>query len=143
MNHIYQYILNSFPFLAAWDFYNKHKASLSWDLAVINPPYVRPVPSFSLHLPLSLTTIPGLRCKPLPHLFIAFLSFAHLTSNTARHSRSLLRLVAQHLGPHMVQQRSERGLIDRRSCHGRFVLDRRARSRRSTCAHVGEGRSWW
>ncbi|KAK7472035.1 hypothetical protein VKT23_000146 [Stygiomarasmius scandens] len=25
---------------AAWDFYNKHKSTISWDLVVINPPYV-------------------------------------------------------------------------------------------------------
>lgn len=26
--------------LAAWDFYNKHKNSVKWDLSVINPPFV-------------------------------------------------------------------------------------------------------
>jgi hypothetical protein len=26
--------------LAAWELYNKHKASLPWDMAAINPPYV-------------------------------------------------------------------------------------------------------
>lgn len=30
--------------IAAWDFYNKHKKDLTWDLTVMNPPFVSPSP---------------------------------------------------------------------------------------------------
>jgi hypothetical protein len=39
--------INRMIFLvAAWEIYNKQKAKLSWDLTVLNPPWVRPLPSF-------------------------------------------------------------------------------------------------
>lgn len=62
-----QNILTLLRDLAAWDFYNKYKTSITWDLAVINPPYVRSFSSPSLS-PLLTTTHIGLWCAFVPSL---------------------------------------------------------------------------
>lgn len=32
--------------VAAWEIYNSYKDKISWDLTVLNPPWVSPLPSF-------------------------------------------------------------------------------------------------